>query len=99
MRKPSAPNRHRHSTTRHRQAHDKIRCLRIFRQLSAYIDDELPASLCQEIRRHLGACPNCETFMTSLRHIVWLCRHSPTPTLSTAEQTSMREKILKTAYS
>jgi anti-sigma factor RsiW len=71
--------------------------LRILRQLSAYIDDELSASICREIRRHLGACPNCETFVTSLRQTVSLCRHSPAPTLSAADRALMREKILKTA--
>lgn len=74
-----------------------MRCLRILRQLSAYIDDELSASICQEIRRHLGACPHCETFVMSLRQTVLLCRHSPAPTLSAADRAFMRQKILKTA--
>lgn len=85
------------SSTRHRHAHGKSRCLRILRQLSAYIDDELSANICQEIRRHLGACPNCETFVMSLRQTVSLCRHSPAPSLSTADRALMREKILRTA--
>ena len=87
----------RSSTTRHRHTHGKSRCLRILRRLSAYIDDELSASICQEIRRHLGACPNCETFVMSLRQTVSLCRHSPAPTLSTADRALMRAQILKTA--
>ena len=89
--------RRRFSTTRHRHAHANSRCLRILRRLSAYIDDELSASICQEIRRHLGACPNCEIFVASLRQIVSLCRHSPAPALSTADRALMRAKILKTA--
>jgi len=89
--------RRRFSTARHRHAHGKGRCLRILRRLSAYIDDELSASICQEIRRHLGACPNCETFMTALRQTVSLCRHSPVPALSAADRALMRAKILKTA--
>jgi anti-sigma factor RsiW len=84
------------SSTPKRQAHRKDRCLRILRQLSAYIDDELSTNICQEIRRHLGACPNCETFVMSLRQTVLLCRHSPSPTLSTADRALMRDKILKT---
>ena len=89
----------RSSTTQHRHVHGKSRCLRILRQLSAYIDDELSANICQEIRRHLGACPNCETFVASLRQTVSLCRHSPAPTLSAANRALMREQILKTASS
>jgi len=87
------------STTRQPHTHGKSRCLRILRRLSAYIDDELSANICQEIRLHLGTCPNCETFVTSLRQTVSLCRHSPAPTLSTADRASMRKKILKTASS
>ncbi|MBX3327699.1 MAG: zf-HC2 domain-containing protein [Nitrospira sp.] len=83
------------TSTRRKQAHGKAHCLRILRQLSAYIDDELSGDICQEIRRHLGACPNCETFVTSLRQTVSLCRHSPMPTLSAASRTLMRKKILE----
>ncbi|MBS0183426.1 MAG: zf-HC2 domain-containing protein [Nitrospira sp.] len=98
MAKRSVSKRQRHSsTTQHRHAHGKSRCLRILRRLSAYIDDELSTSICQEIRRHLGDCPNCETFVASLRQTVSLCRHSPAPALSTADRALMRAKILKTA--
>jgi len=87
------------SSTGHQHTHNKTRCLHILRQLSAYIDDELSGDICQEIRMHLGACPNCETFVTSLRQTVSLCRHSPAPTLSTTDRALMRQKILKTAGS
>ncbi|MBL8073711.1 MAG: zf-HC2 domain-containing protein [Nitrospira sp.] len=84
------------ASTRRKQTHGKARCLRILRQLSAFIDDELSGNICQEIRRHLGACPNCETFVTSLRQTVSLCRHSPTPPLSAANRALMRKTILET---
>ncbi len=87
--RPSAP-------TQRNQGHGKAHCLRILRQLSAYIDDELSGDICDEIRRHLGACPNCETFVTSLRQTVSLCRHSPTPPLSAANRALMRKTILET---
>jgi anti-sigma factor RsiW len=85
----------RSSTTHHQHDHGKSRCLGILRQLSAYIDDELARDICQEIRRHLGACPNCEVFVASLRQTVSLCRHSLVPSLSTADRALMRQKILK----
>jgi anti-sigma factor RsiW len=77
--------------------HGKGRCLDILRQLSAFIDDELTTDICREIRRHLGACPNCEDFVASLRQTVALCRHHPAPTLSSTERSRMRANILKTA--
>lgn len=83
--------------SRHQHDHRKSRCLGILRQLSAYIDDELAGDICQEIRRHLGACPNCEVFVTSLRQTVSLCRHSPVPSLSTVDRAVMRQKVLRAA--
>lgn len=85
------------STTRHQHDHGKSKCLNILRQLSAYIDDELTGDICQEIRRHLGACPNCEIFVSSLRQTVSLCRHRPAPSLSSVDRSVMREKILRAA--
>ncbi|MFO0698469.1 MAG: zf-HC2 domain-containing protein [Nitrospira sp.] len=88
----------RSASTQRKQAHGKARCLRILRRLSAYIDDELSGNICQEIRRHLGDCPNCETFVTSLRQTVLLCRHNPSPTLSAASRALMRKRILETTH-
>lgn len=89
--------RPRASLSQHQHDHGKSRCLNILRQLSAYIDDELAGDICHEIRRHLGACPNCEVFVSSLRQTVSLCRHSPAPSLSTADRAMMRQKILRAA--
>lgn len=93
----TAGQRPRSSLTRHQHDHGKSRCLGILRQLSAYIDGELAGNICHEIRRHLGACPNCEVFVSSLRQTVSLCRHSPVPSLSTADRALMRQRILKAA--
>jgi anti-sigma factor RsiW len=96
MAKRGAPRRKQRPATQPHQ-HVEGRCLHILRELSAYIDDELPGNICQEIRRHLGACPNCEDFVASLRQTVSLCRHRPVPALTSADRALMREKIIKTA--
>ena len=94
--KPAATKkRSRPSSQRH--THGQGHCMDLLRQLSAYIDDELPADICQEIRRHLGACPNCEVFITSLQHTVTLCRHRPTPQLTSVDRMNMRRAILDAA--
>lgn len=77
--------------------HGKGRCVAILRKLSAFIDDELPGPLCNELRKHLGTCPNCEEFVASLRQTVALCKHQPAPALSAAERVRLREEILRTA--
>lgn len=83
---PAPPHRHR-----------KGSCVAILQKLSAYIDDELPVTLCDELRKHLGACPNCEKFVASLRQTVALCRHQPAPALSASERARMRNDILRAA--
>ena len=92
----SAPKK-RSGSSSHRHTHGQGHCLDLLRQLSAYIDDELPADICREIRRHLGACPNCEVFIASLQHTVTLCRHSPVPPLTSADRVNMRRAILNAA--
>lgn len=84
--KPARPHRH-----------GKGRCVAILKKLSAYIDDELPRTLCEEMRKHLGTCPNCEEFVASLRQTVALCKHQPAPALSASERARMRDAILRAA--
>jgi anti-sigma factor RsiW len=81
----------------HGHKHSTGRCMHILQRLSAYIDDELASNVCKEIRRHIGACPNCEVFVESLRHTITLCRHKPAPALSPADRRAMREDILRAA--
>lgn len=88
------PAGHSHSSP-HRHQPGEGRCLDILRQLSAYIDDELPSDICAELRRHLGACPNCEIFIASLRNTVTLCRHHQTPPLSAQDRAMLRQDILR----
>lgn len=76
--------------------HSEGQCVDLLRQLSDYIDDELPSDICREIRRHLGACPNCEIFIASLRQTVTLCRHRPAPELTSIDRMNMRRMILET---
>jgi len=80
-------------SSRH-HTHSEGRCVDLLRQLSAYIDDELPSDICREIRRHLGTCPNCEVFIASLQQTVTLCRHRLTPQLTSADRMNMRRMIL-----
>jgi len=88
--KRSGPSSHHHT---HGQGH----CVNLLRQLSAYIDDELPSDICREICRHLGACPNCEVFIASLQQTVTLCRHRPAPQLTSVDRVNMRRAILDAA--
>ena len=98
MVKRAAPQQRRYPAGK-RHRHESKRCLGILRELSDFIDDELPGDICLQIRRHLGDCPHCEEFVASLRQTVSLCRGNPTPALSANERALMREKILNAAQS
>jgi len=91
--RPAAPKKRLRLSSRH-HTHSEGQCVDLLRQLSDYIDDELPADICREVRRHLGACPNCEVFISSLQQTVTLCRHRPAPQLTSADRMSMRRMIL-----
>lgn len=94
--KTAAPKK-RPGPSSHRHTPGQGHCVDLLRQLSAYIDDELPSDICREIRRHLGACPNCEVFIASLQQTVTLCRHRPAPPLKSADRVAMRSAILDAA--
>jgi hypothetical protein len=81
-----------HSSAPHR--HSKAECLKILRNLSTYLDDESTTDVCREIRAHLGACPNCELFLNSLRETITLCRHAEPPPLSPTLKARLRRQIL-----
>jgi anti-sigma factor RsiW len=75
--------------------HAKARCLKIFRRLSAYLDGDLPGNVCEEIRKHVGDCPNCEVFVESLRMTISLCRKYDTGPLPPAAQARLKQAILR----
>lgn len=97
-RQSQSPARRPRQQVRHgHPRHSRANCLKVLRRLSAYLDDELPGDLCRQIRKHMGACPNCEAFLDSLRETIRLCRHvAPTP-LSPAAKARLRREILKAA--
>ena len=81
------------------QGHAKRNCVKILQRLSAYMDDELSDDVCEEIRSHLGDCPNCEIFLNSLRNTVRLCQHRPPPSLTAKDRADLRRQILRGAAS
>ena len=82
----NTPQRHRHS---------KAGCVKILQRLSAYLDDELTADVCKEVRAHMGACPKCEIFLDSLRQTISLCRHFEASPLSPSKKLQLRREIQK----
>lgn len=49
-------------------------CHDLARQLSAYLDGELPADLCRDLEQHLGDCPDCRVVLDTLGRTVQIVR-------------------------
>jgi len=89
-------------TTRRRTVHtphrhSKVRCRKILRTLSEYLDNDLPKSVCREIRKHLGLCPKCEVFVQALKRTINLCQKSDIARLTESDKTKLRKEILAAA--
>jgi anti-sigma factor (TIGR02949 family) len=65
---------------------NKLSCREILDHLSAYIDEELDVSLCEEIQRHMEGCNPCIAFLNTLKKTVVLYR-------SCAGQDPMPEEV------
>jgi anti-sigma factor RsiW len=76
-------------------AHSRAHCIKVLRQLSDYLDNDLSTGICKEIRKHLALCPNCEIFVDSLRQTINLCRRAASPRLSPALKARIRSQILR----
>ncbi len=49
-------------------------CREMFAALSGFLDEELPADMCERVEKHMGGCQPCETFLESLRETVRRCQ-------------------------
>jgi len=53
------------------------RCKEMFAELSNYLDNELDASLCAELEKHMSGCAPCKAFLNTLARAIELCRATP----------------------
>lgn len=57
-----------------RSHHSPGRCARLFEELMAYLDGELPAGRCARLQAHLSGCVCCATVADNVRDVITLCR-------------------------
>jgi predicted anti-sigma-YlaC factor YlaD len=69
-------------------AHESCRALLM--ELSDYLDETAPDSLCVEIERHMAGCPDCRIVVDTLRRTISLYRQMPI--------TAMPEEARKRLY-
>lgn len=70
-----------------------MECREMFARLSEFLDGELPAGLCEEMRRHIEGCEPCERFCETLRQTVDLCHHAPAVPLPDEVRRELRRLI------
>ena len=70
------------------------RCKEMFAELSNYLDDELDATLCEEIEKHLGGCEPCQAFLSSLETTVGQLRKLPREPRDPKKTAALRKQLL-----
>jgi hypothetical protein len=59
--------------------HLTTRCRNVFRHICDRLDADLDSRQCRAIKRHLDGCPDCVTYLRSLKQTVELYRRYPLP--------------------
>lgn len=56
-----------------------ISCKKVYTHICDNLDKDLNSPECREIKRHLDSCPNCVTYLDSLKKTIILFRDYPDP--------------------
>lgn len=51
----------------------------VFKNVCNFIDGELDEATCQELKRHITACPRCRVYVDTLRKTIVLYKDKETP--------------------
>ncbi len=68
-------------------------CAHLLDELSAYLDGQASAEICDEIERHLIGCGDCRVVVDTLRKTVLLYRELPTPPLPAGARERLYRKL------
>lgn len=54
--------------------HTEQECQELLGRINAYVDGELAAEMCAQLRRHMADCPDCRIVFDTLSQTVFLYR-------------------------
>jgi hypothetical protein len=57
----------------------KINCLEATKHICGELDEHIDSPKCRAIRKHLESCPNCTTYLDTLKKTVLIYRNLPSP--------------------
>lgn len=69
-------------------------CKAMFAELSNYLDEQLDASMCAELEKHMDGCEPCKAFLSSLQNTVLALRQSGTEKPDSGKARDLREHVL-----
>jgi anti-sigma factor RsiW len=52
-------------------------CTKVYQHICESLDEDLDTPRCRAIKRHIESCPNCRTYMASLKKTIRLYRSLP----------------------
>jgi anti-sigma factor RsiW len=58
-----------------------MKCKEVYLHICDNLDEQIDSPRCREIRAHLGICPDCQSFLATLKKTVGLYRTMPQPKL------------------
>jgi len=70
-----------------------IRCEDVLREISNYLDQDVPAELRQQIEEHLRACDNCTVLVSTTRKTLSLVAGSKVFEISPAISERLLERL------
>lgn len=72
-----------------------ISCEKVLEHICDNLDEELNSPNCEAIRLHLNECPDCFSYLKSLKATINLYKEYPSPHPSESAKRSIEEIILK----
>lgn len=73
-------------------------CKKVYQHICESLDEDLDTPRCRAIKRHIESCPNCRTYMASLKKTIRLYRAlplGPTPRVAHARLVAALESEMK----
>jgi len=68
-------------------------CRRVLASVSAYLDGDLDATMCESIEAHCGACAECADLIAGLRQTVGLCQQAGSAPVPEAVRRRARARV------
>ncbi len=56
-----------------------MKCEDVYLHICDHLDEDIQSERCRQIKRHLSTCPECSTYLATLKRTITLYKALPTP--------------------